>query len=193
MSLECPLSSRRFRNWSIFLSGWIASEWTKTTTLRVERAGWQQSASTAILSPFRDFLLDPETRDRNPFWIGEKELHYRLTTRCLMLWQTLRRNLCGLPKWRDKARGDWSLWHQPLSFSRIAIRLPLFGTPSGAKLKPWERDRRGVSIPQESLSTLVEVMSILGIVSETVGMIDLLQLVPYVSLDSPSSRVARVS
>src|SRR5687767_1136882 len=46
---------------------------------------------------FRDFLLDPETREKTSFWVDGKDMHYRLTTRCLLVCQNLRKNICGLP------------------------------------------------------------------------------------------------
>ncbi|RYP16410.1 hypothetical protein DL766_009126 [Monosporascus sp. MC13-8B] len=32
---------------------------------------------------FRDFLLDPEKKDKNPFWVNEKETHRQLAAQCL--------------------------------------------------------------------------------------------------------------
>ncbi|KAJ5967555.1 hypothetical protein N7501_003803 [Penicillium viridicatum] len=30
-------------------------------------------------------------------WVNEKDMHYRLTTRCLLVCEDLRKNICGLP------------------------------------------------------------------------------------------------
>jgi hypothetical protein len=46
---------------------------------------------------FRDFLLDPETRKKTPLGINETETHYRLAKKCLLMCQSLRKNICGLP------------------------------------------------------------------------------------------------
>lgn len=46
---------------------------------------------------FRDFLLDPETRKKTPFWVDKKEMHTKLTIQCLLICQNLRKNICGLP------------------------------------------------------------------------------------------------
>ncbi|KAJ5938320.1 hypothetical protein N7466_001454 [Penicillium verhagenii] len=46
---------------------------------------------------FRDFLLDPETREKTPFGVDEKEIHYKLAMKCIFLCQNLRKNICGLP------------------------------------------------------------------------------------------------
>ncbi|CAG8013453.1 unnamed protein product [Penicillium salamii] len=45
---------------------------------------------------FRDFLLDPETRKKTPLGINETEMHYRLAKQCLLMCQSLRKNICGL-------------------------------------------------------------------------------------------------
>jgi hypothetical protein len=46
---------------------------------------------------FRDFLLDPETRKKNPLGINETEMHYIMAKKCLLMCQTLRKNICQLP------------------------------------------------------------------------------------------------
>ncbi|KAJ6014949.1 WD40 repeat-like protein [Penicillium herquei] len=45
---------------------------------------------------FRDFLLDPETAQKTPFWINEAELHYIVAKQCLWMCHNLRRNICEL-------------------------------------------------------------------------------------------------
>ncbi|KAL8296250.1 hypothetical protein RB600_001638 [Gaeumannomyces tritici] len=47
---------------------------------------------------FRDFLVDDENRDANPFWVDKQDTHERLADRCLELLSTnnLKRNVCGL-------------------------------------------------------------------------------------------------
>ena len=48
---------------------------------------------------FRDFLLDPQKRGKNPFWIGEKKTHASLISKCLRLLSSpkgLRQNICNL-------------------------------------------------------------------------------------------------
>ncbi|CAG8888404.1 unnamed protein product [Penicillium egyptiacum] len=46
---------------------------------------------------FRDFLLSPETREKTVFWVDEKEMHYRLSKCCFLICENLRRNICELP------------------------------------------------------------------------------------------------
>ncbi|KAI1124256.1 WD40-repeat-containing domain protein [Nemania abortiva] len=58
------------------------------------------SASVRLLHlSFRDFLLDPSKRDRNPFWVDEKETHKQLVTDCLhVMSKVLRKDICEV-KW----------------------------------------------------------------------------------------------
>jgi hypothetical protein len=48
---------------------------------------------------FRDFLIDPEKRSSNPFWIDESATHERIATRCLELLASsghLKKDICDL-------------------------------------------------------------------------------------------------
>ncbi|KAH8778798.1 vegetative incompatibility protein HET-E-1 [Diaporthe sp. PMI_573] len=46
---------------------------------------------------FRDFLLDPEKRETNPFWVDEQQTHERLAAHCLRVMSgCLRTDICGL-------------------------------------------------------------------------------------------------
>ena len=45
---------------------------------------------------FKDFLLDPEICDKTPFAIDEEFAQYRLTVQCLLACQNLRKNICEL-------------------------------------------------------------------------------------------------
>jgi NACHT domain len=48
---------------------------------------------------FRDFLLDAEKRETNPFWVDEADTHNKLVTRCLELLSTgdnLKEDICNL-------------------------------------------------------------------------------------------------
>jgi len=50
---------------------------------------------------FRDFLLDPEKRNATPFWVDEQTAHEKIATRCLQLMSTggyLRKDICNLQK-----------------------------------------------------------------------------------------------
>lgn len=46
---------------------------------------------------FRDFLVDPSKRGKNPFWIDENEVHKQLAIDCIRLMsETLRMDICNL-------------------------------------------------------------------------------------------------
>ncbi|KAL7784066.1 hypothetical protein V8C37DRAFT_413532 [Trichoderma ceciliae] len=46
---------------------------------------------------FRDFLVDPEKREQNPFWIDEARTHMRITNSCLRVMKGfLRSDICNL-------------------------------------------------------------------------------------------------
>lgn len=48
---------------------------------------------------FRDFLVDPNKRDTNPFWIDERATHEKIANRCLELLSSggrLRKDICNL-------------------------------------------------------------------------------------------------
>jgi hypothetical protein len=46
---------------------------------------------------FRDYLLDHETREKTPFGVDPKEMHFKLTVKCLSMCGSLQKNICGLP------------------------------------------------------------------------------------------------
>ncbi|KAH6883946.1 vegetative incompatibility protein HET-E-1 [Thelonectria olida] len=57
---------------------------------------------------FRDFLVDPEKRDTNPFWVDERATHERIANKCLELLSSsghLRKDICDL-KMPGTARAD---------------------------------------------------------------------------------------
>jgi hypothetical protein len=48
---------------------------------------------------FRDFLVDAEKRETNPFWINEKDVHAKLATRCLRrlsIGEYIKKDICNL-------------------------------------------------------------------------------------------------
>ncbi|KAI3054171.1 hypothetical protein CBS147352_3829 [Aspergillus niger] len=47
---------------------------------------------------FRDFLLDPETREKTEFWVDGGQAHRRLAMKCLeIMGRKLKKNICNLP------------------------------------------------------------------------------------------------
>ncbi|KAG9258938.1 uncharacterized protein F5Z01DRAFT_9785 [Emericellopsis atlantica] len=45
---------------------------------------------------FRDFLLDPEKRDKSPFWVDEKLAHDAMAANCLRVMDCLKQDICQL-------------------------------------------------------------------------------------------------
>ncbi|KAK4070974.1 uncharacterized protein Triagg1_6341 [Trichoderma aggressivum f. europaeum] len=45
---------------------------------------------------FRDFLLDPEKRDKTPLWVEERQAHATMADRCLRLLGNLKPDMCHL-------------------------------------------------------------------------------------------------
>lgn len=55
---------------------------------------------------FRDFLLDPENRACNPFWVDQKQAHRKLATHCLrVMSDRLLKNICKL-EWPGTSRSE---------------------------------------------------------------------------------------
>ena len=58
---------------------------------------------------FRDFLVDPEKRETNPFWVDEKRTHEDMATNCLQIMREhLHTDICGL-EWPGTPRVAVSL------------------------------------------------------------------------------------
>jgi hypothetical protein len=124
---------------------------------------------------FRDFLLDSETRKKTPFWVNEKEMHSSLTTRCLLVCGDLRKNICGLPSDGtqrvdiDQQTIDHCLSPE-LQYScrywahHLMQCTDLHSMIDGA-----------LSFLREHFLHWVEAMNLLGVGSEVVGIINLLQ------------------
>lgn len=121
---------------------------------------------------FRDFLLNPETQEKTPLGLDKCQVHRTLTLKCLAVGKRLlRKNLCNLPK-------DGTLISE-IDPETIAHHIP---TELQYACRYWAHHLR----ESESLSDLedtvleflqkyflywVEVMSILGYLSEVVDTI----------------------
>ena len=128
---------------------------------------------------FRDFLLDPKIEDER-FWIAEKETNQKITAQCLRaMCEGLTKDLCklefdGIQRTEiDQCLIDKSIppelqyscryWVQHLEQCK----------------NPMERMNDVFSFLQEHFLHWMEAMSILGLASELVGMIDTTrQLIP---------------
>jgi len=129
---------------------------------------------------FRDFLVDHENRDANPFWVDERETHERLADRCLELLLTdgtLKRDVCGL-RWPGTLRSDIS----PQSIRaavppdvQYACRYWVYHwKESMRKIRDGDLVNRFLA---SHLLHWLEVLGIMGRIRESIGMInDLLGL-----------------
>ncbi|KAL2812483.1 WD40-repeat-containing domain protein [Aspergillus granulosus] len=127
---------------------------------------------------FRDFLLDPDTHDKTPFGINEKDMHRILANQCLeLMHRSLRKNICNF-------RGDCTL-RSEISKYDINHHLPLelqyacryWAQHLVKSNDPVAESVRAFSFLQVHFLHWVEAMSVLGIVSDVVGVIKILQSV----------------
>jgi hypothetical protein len=131
---------------------------------------------------FRDLLLDLDTRDKTQLWIDAEEMHRILTGQCLNVMQhSLRKNICNLQ--------NESTQHNEIDIYSINRYLP---PELQYACRYWVQH---LIQSQDSVTELVnafsflrvhflhwvEAMSILGIISEVVGVIKSLQSVIQVS------------
>lgn len=131
---------------------------------------------------FRDFLLDPETGDKTPFSIDEQEAHYNLTSQCLLMCQKLQRNICDL--------ASEAIYRAEIDQLTIDRRIP---PELQYSCRYWVKHLvkcvgfgdiidQCLSFLQKHFLHWVEVMSLLGLVSEIVRLLDTLQSEISVSL-----------
>jgi hypothetical protein len=139
---------------------------------------------------FRDFLLDSGKKDSNPFWVDEKEVHTILTGRCLEVMQHgLRKNICHLS-------GD-AIQRGEIDTHSINRYLPpvlRYACRYWAQHLQQSQDPvtelvKAFSFLEGHFLHWVEVMGVLGIVSEVVGIINGLQSVTKVSFSENSLQV----
>lgn len=130
---------------------------------------------------FRDFLLDPETSSKTSFWINTKETQQLLTTRCLFLCYSLRRNICGLqndgiPRAEIDLQAVDRYLPLELQYScRYWAHHLVKSKDLGASLD------EAYAFLQVHFLHWVEAMSILGLISEVLVTINLLQSTLHVS------------
>ena len=126
---------------------------------------------------FRDFLLHEKTE----FWVDEEDAHQRLTTRCFLVLDNLKRNICGLlsdgtPRVEiDRRTIDDSLCPE----LRYCCRYWAHHLVRSKDIRTVLPD--AISFLRKHFLHWLEAMSILGLVSEIVGIIDRLHLAVPVS------------
>lgn len=124
---------------------------------------------------FRDFLLDPETREKSLLWVDEKDIHYRLATRYLLMCRNLRKNICDLLS-DGTQRVDINqqiIDHCLPPELQYSYRYWAHHLMQCTDLQDLMHD--ALNFLQEHFLHWVEAMNLLGIGSEVVGIINLLQ------------------
>ncbi|CAI7602264.1 unnamed protein product [Penicillium viridicatum] len=130
---------------------------------------------------FRDFLLDPDTQKKTSFGIDEMEMHCKLATQCLLMCQNLRKNICGLP---IDGTERTEIHRQTIDINlapelQYACRYWAYHL-----VKCMDADNMMYSsllflmrkFLQKYLLYWLEAMSILGLTSEILGILDRLQI-----------------
>ncbi|KAH7012408.1 vegetative incompatibility protein HET-E-1 [Macrophomina phaseolina] len=132
---------------------------------------------------FRDFLVDRDKRDTNPFWIDERETHGKIANRCLELLSSgdgLRQDICNLDM-PGMARAD-------VEPAVINSHLPadvryacLYWVYHLGQSRPAE-DKACITDDHQAYAFLkrhflhwLEALSLLGKISESIAMIGCLQ------------------
>jgi hypothetical protein len=131
---------------------------------------------------FRDFLLDPETREKTPLWLDEKVIHQRLATQCLSVCANLRQNICGL-----LSEGTQRVDIDPQTINHCLSAELQYSCRFWAQHLVQSKDPKNVmddafSFLRTHFLHWVEAMSLLGLGSEVVGILDLLHSVIDVCL-----------
>ncbi|KAJ6004705.1 hypothetical protein N7540_013074 [Penicillium herquei] len=124
---------------------------------------------------FRDFLLDPETRNKTRFGLDEKEMHYRLAEKCLLMCQNLRKNICGLESdGTFRAEVDRQIIDDSFP-AELRYSCRYWAHHTIHCMDYSDVIPRVLSFLKTHFLYWVEAMSLLGLISEVVGTINLLQ------------------
>ena len=133
---------------------------------------------------FRDFLVDPNNWKTNPFWVHEESIHENLATKCLNLLSErshLKKDICGLqmPGRRRTDVDEQTILARLPSEVQYACRYWIYHL-KGSKRKVRDGDDVHQFLARYLLHWL-EALSLIGRVSESIGMIDELQSMTDVS------------
>lgn len=131
---------------------------------------------------FRDFLLDPETREKTPLWVNEKEMHRELATQCFSICRNLKQNICGL-----RNAGTLRMDIDPQAVNHcLSLELQyscrFWAHHLVQSIDPVSMMRDALSFLKEHCLHWMEAMTLLGLGSEVVGIINRLQSISDVGL-----------
>ena len=130
---------------------------------------------------FRDFLLDQETRCRTIFRVDEKETHQRLFMRCLYVCGSLRKNICGIKYNTKRSEIDRQIINNYISPELQYSCRYWAHHLTESKVTIGEMNESLLFLEKHFLHW-VEAMSLLELVSEVVGIVNLLQSALQVSV-----------
>ncbi|KAK6709716.1 hypothetical protein SNK04_010663 [Fusarium graminearum] len=134
---------------------------------------------------FRDYLVDPENKERNEFWVDLKLLHRMLAKHCLRIMRRkcngLRKNICGLAfpgMCRSAVDAQLLEEHMPPELQYACMYWVHHQTK--ADLEP--NDMEDVcDFLETHLLHWLESLSLVGRLAESVGLIEELQSIVDVS------------
>ncbi|KAE8378188.1 hypothetical protein BDV26DRAFT_281329 [Aspergillus bertholletiae] len=124
----------------------------------------------------RYFLLDPSTREKTPFWVNKEQMNRKLLIRCLLVMQkSLKKNICSLKSYGIERRdiNPNSIGHYLPSELQYSCRYWIHHLVQSKDLIN-QVDYILVFLKEHFLHW-VEIMSILGYISEVVQGITVLQ------------------
>ncbi|PQE19375.1 vegetative incompatibility HET-E-1 protein [Rutstroemia sp. NJR-2017a BBW] len=129
---------------------------------------------------FRDFLVDTEKRETNPFWIDEKDAHKKLATLCLKLLSTgenLKKDICNL-RIPERPRADIDKQtidsHLPSEMQYACQYWVYHLKESGSSI--YDGDQVHNFLTCHFLHWL-ESLSLIGRLRESIGMVDSLMAI----------------
>lgn len=128
---------------------------------------------------FREFLLDPETRNKTPFWVDENTAHHNLALRCIFtMGLHLRRNICELPN--DGAQrprtGDYSIVDCRISAElQYSCRYLIYHLVQLEGQSFSDMTDRILPFLQCHFLHWLEALSLLGLLSDVRGLLRLLK------------------
>ncbi|PQE03932.1 vegetative incompatibility HET-E-1 protein [Rutstroemia sp. NJR-2017a BVV2] len=129
---------------------------------------------------FRDFLVDTEKRETNPFWVDEKDTHNKLATRCLKLLSTgenLKKDICNL-RTPERSRADVDKQridsHLPSEMQYACQYWVYHLKESGSSI--YDGDQVHNFLKYHFLHWL-ESLSLIGRLRESIGMVDSLMAI----------------
>ncbi|KAL8402633.1 hypothetical protein RB596_009121 [Gaeumannomyces avenae] len=143
---------------------------------------------------FRDFLVDDENRDANPFWVDKQNTNKRLADRCLELLSTgdnLKRNVCSL-RWPGTLRSE-------ISPQTIGAALPPdVQYACRYWVHHWKESKRQIrdDDPVDRFLTnhllhWLEALGVIGRIRESISMVDELLGLPHSEYSTAVSALLR--